>query len=339
MKEIKELTLPISKLAGALWLLAGVLIIFYGFMQFKSSKYAWTIGILAIVLSQILLIIFWKDAKFGTIPNIIILVVTIMGYGNYRFNQVVKQEREVLFIQNGDITEKLVSKDDIQHLPKAVKNWVQSSGIIGKPFVHVGKIEQRAWMKLKPEQEKWFSAEAVQYTYTQSPSFIWSVHVKMNDLIYFQGRDIFTKGKGQMLIKLNSLFSIVNEAGTRIDEGTMQRFLGELVWFPTLAISPYITWKEIDEFTCEATMEYLGGKASGTFQFNADGDFIQYSTMRYLGNDKDEERKEWVLSVEEYRSFEGVRIPSKMRATWILDEGPWTWLKLEIKTLNYNPSD
>lgn len=52
--------------------------------------------------------------------------------------------------------------------------------------------------------------------------------------------------------------------------------------------------------------------------------------MRYQGNEPESERQEWVLEVDEYANFDGIRIPSKMRATWRLPLGDWTWLKLEV---------
>ncbi len=68
-KEVKELTLFVSKPMGFVWLTASVLFLIYGIMYIANSKYAWLIGLMAVVISQILVIMFWKDAKFGTIPN------------------------------------------------------------------------------------------------------------------------------------------------------------------------------------------------------------------------------------------------------------------------------
>lgn len=38
------------------------------------------IAVPAMVLSQILIILYWKDAKFGTIANVIILATMIVEY-------------------------------------------------------------------------------------------------------------------------------------------------------------------------------------------------------------------------------------------------------------------
>ena len=58
--------------------------------------------------------------------------------------------------------------------------------------------------------------------------------------------------------------------------------------------------------------------------------------MRYMGNDPDAKRYEWVINVDDYAIYEGIKVPSKMRATWMLDEGEWTWCVIEIKELIYN---
>jgi len=189
---------------------------------------------------------------------------------------------------------------------------------------------------MKPEQKKWMFASAIQYSTINQPAFIWTVDVKMNALLNFVGRDKFIDGKGEMLIKMNALLNVVKEQGSKLDEASMQRFLGEMVWFPSLALSEYITWETIDDATAKATMNYQGTTGSGTFYFNSEGAFVKFSALRFMGNEKDAQRKEWILLVDEHSTFEGITIPSKMSATWKLDKGDWTWLKLDIIDVKYN---
>jgi hypothetical protein len=42
------------------------------------------------------------------------------------------------------------------------------------------------------------------------------------------------------------------------------------------------------------------------------------------------------LTVDDYKVFGGIKVPSKMKATWILDDLDWTWLELEIADMEYN---
>lgn len=334
--EVKELTLPISKPLGFVWLTATVLFLTYGISYVANSKYAWFVGLAAVIISQILVIMFWEDAKFGTIPNILILVVSIASFGYFNFQKLVQQETIHLLSQNKMIENEIMDENDIKELPEPVKNWLRNSGAVGKPFINSGKVAQIAEMKMKPEQAKWMTASAIQYTTINNPAFIWSVDVKMNSLLNFQGRDKFENGKGEMVIRMNSLINVVNEKGEKIDEGTIQRYLGEMVWFPSLAISPYITWEQINDTTAKATMTYKENKGSGTFYFNASSDITKYSALRFNGNDVNAKRHPWIMNISEYKIFEGIKVPAKMTATWKLDEGDWTWLKLEVTDIKYN---
>jgi len=335
-KEVKELTLPISKPMGVVWLTATCLFLIYGVLYLLNTLYAWLIGLIAVVLSQVLILLFWKDARFGTMPNIIILAVSLVSFGYHSFQQTIQQETAQLLNKNLSTTNRPVQESDIRHLPEPVKKWLRNAGAVGKPYISYGKVTQIAEMQMKLEQDNWLTAKAIQYTTIDRPAFIWSVDVTMNRVLNFQGRDKFDDGKGEMLIKMNSLFNIVNERGEKLDEGTLQRYLGEMVWFPSLALSPYITWEPVDENTAKATMTYQGSSGSGTFYFNTYGDVTAFSALRYKGNEADAKRHNWVMNIQGYSTFEGIRVPAKMTSTWQLDDQDWTWLKMEVTDIRYN---
>jgi hypothetical protein len=336
LKEIKELTLPISKPMGFVWLISSLLLLTFGILHLHNGKYTWVVGFVAVVISQILIILFWKDAKIGTLPNILILVVSIISFGQFNFQKLVQLETNHLLSQNNTEENTIVNENDIEHLPEPVKNWLLECGAVGKPYISIGKVTQKAEMKMNPEQKKWMSATAMQYTTIDIPAFIWTVNVKMNSLLYAQGRDKFEDGKGEMLIKMNSLINVVNEKGEKMSEGTLQRYLGEMVWFPSLALMPYMTWEQINDTTAKATMTYMGTTGSGTFHFNANGDVTQFSALRYMGNEETTKRHNWTMNISGYKTFEGIKVPSKMTSTWKLDDGDWTWLNLEVTDIKYN---
>ncbi len=324
---------------GIVWLLSAVLFVMYLWAYFYRYPFSWIVGLFTVTISQILIIIYWNDAKFGTLPNVIILLVVLVSYGQYSFHKLVDAEIRDMLATTTITKEKIMSQHDLSQLPAPVKRWLMQSGVIGKPFISVAKVHQHAQLKMKPQQDTWYSAKAYQYTTIGVPSFIWVVDVTMNSLLWFEGRDRFADGKGEMLIKLNSVINVVNEKGEKLNEGALQRYLGEMVWFPSLALSPYITWKEVDNNTATATMEYKGTKGSGTFYFNSEGDFVKFTALRYMGNSPDAQRYEWVLVVEDYKTFEGIKVPSKMTATWKLESGDWTWIKLEIVDIKYNDTN
>lgn len=338
LKEVSGLTLPISRPMGIVWLAATVLILAYGVVHMLNSGYDWLIGLVAVVVSQTVIVLFWKDAKFGTIPNVVILAVSIVSFGRHSFQKAIQLETFHLLDNNIVTVDTTLKESDLTNLPAPVREWLINSGVLERPFIHCGKVTQVAEMQMKPEQRNWLRATAIQYTTIDDPAFIWSVDVKMNSFVSFQGRDKFNDGKGEMLIKLNSIFNIVDEQGEKMDEASLQRYLGEMVWFPTLALSPHVTWEQIDANKAKATMTYNGTSGSGTFYFNSNAEVSKYSAMRYQGNEKDAKRYYWEMKILDYKTFEGVKVPTKMTATWDLGEKDWTWLKLEVTDIEYNKS-
>ena len=333
--EVKAMTAHVSKPIGMLWAAAAALLLVYGTLHMTNYKFAWLAGLVAAVVSQVLIFMFWSEAKFGTIPNVVILVASTASFGLYSFNKTVQKETHQI-LKNSVSIETIITENAVKALPLPVQEWLRKSGAIGKPLMSVGKVTQRAEMKMSPDQKEWMPAAAVQYTRIDEPAFIWTVDVKMNDFIGFRGRDKFEHGKGEMLIRMNSLINVVDERGEKLNEGTLQRYLGEMVWFPSLALSPYVTWDQISDTAARATMSYRGTQGSGTFFFNAEGDFTKFSAMRYRGNEADSKREEWIMSVTDYKTFEGIKVPAIMNATWKLDNGDWTWLNLEVTDIRYD---
>lgn len=230
----------------------------------------------------------------------------------------------------------LITAADLKQLPPPVASWLEKSGVIGKPNVQRVWLSQESVMRMSPEKEKWNSATSEQVFNADDPSFIWQVKMKMGPFNIISGRDVFENGKGKMNIRLLGLIPVVNESGPKIDEGSIQRFLGEIAWFPQAALKPYIRWEQIDAHSARAVIESHGTRGEGTFFFNSEGNFVKFTAMRYRGNDADAERTEWVIEANEHSVFSGIRVPSRLEATWKLEEGDWTWLKMEIEEVLYN---
>lgn len=334
--EIQNLSSDISKISAIFWLVAFALFAMSA-IGFLLGKNFWLVfAVPAVVISSVLIFNTWSDAKFGMIPNVIILVVVAVSLSSYNMNKMITRETQEILSGIHSSASKIITNSDGNELPAPVYKWIQNTGMVGKQAIQSAYIKQKALMKMKPEQKDWNPAEAEQYSVIDVPAFIWNVNMEMTPLIKIKGRDKFVDGKGEMLIKINSLINVVNEKGERMDEGTLQRYLGELVWFPSLALSPYISWEAIDDYSAKATMSYKGTTGCGTFYFNEKGDFTKFIALRFKGNEADAKRYPWVLTVDDYAVFEGIKVPSKMKATWKLDEGNWTWLDLEITDIKYN---
>lgn len=314
--KIEQINSNIGKVQGVFWLVVFTLFIYSGAaFLFKNTYWHW-IALLAVVLSVILIVKTWQDTKYGIIPNIIIcLVVTISIYED-SFNEKVSKEISDITNNNYPI-EYVIRQEQFKTLPFPVANWLKKSGIVGKKMISTVQLQQRVKIKLNKEQKKWYNAFAQQYITAYKPSFVWKVELPIGSFIKIKGRDKFKEGKGEMLIKLFSVFKLAEESGQKINESTMQRYLAEIVWFPSAALNSYIEWEAIDSLSAKAVMTYHGTRASGIFYFNKEGDFVKFKCFRYKENKPNSRKYEWIIEVLEYSEKTGIKIPIKIKASWI----------------------
>lgn len=337
LADTSQLTQSISKPLGGLWLLGGLLFISASIAFLLKKEWWWIIVIGAILFSQILIFIYWEDAKYGTIANIIILVVGILAYGDWQFNKMTTNELHLFQLDNPKLERKVLSREMLSSLPPIVQKWLQRSNCIGKNIIQSVRLKQRGTMRIK-QSGSWMKVEADQYFRVNKPGFLWIAKVGKGSWMQFLGRDKYEAGKGNMLIKLFSLFTVADAEGRKTDEASALRYLAEIVWFPSAAVSDYISWEEIDARTAKATINYADISVSGIFNFNEVGDFVSFETKRYYGQGENATLEDWYITNEEndYKAFEGIRIPTKPSVTWKLATGDFTWYKLEILEVAYN---
>lgn len=80
LAPVEQLTADISKPAGLFWLMAAVLFLTTAVLYFVRNDAWWIIGGVAVIISQILIVLSWSDARYGTIANVILAVFIIMAY-------------------------------------------------------------------------------------------------------------------------------------------------------------------------------------------------------------------------------------------------------------------
>lgn len=336
LAPVDQLKTFISRGSGIVWLITFLLFLLSATTLLANRGWWNYIAVSAVAVSTILIIASWSDARFGTIANIIILIAAVVSISSASFTKMVEEEKSWIIKSAASGETAVITEADIESLPYPVARWLKVSGVAGSEKVNIAWMSQNVKMKMKPGQEKWSDATSEQLFGIADPSFVWTVRMKMLPFIELYGRDKFTGGKGEMLIKILSLIKVVDEKGVKMDEGSMQRYLAEMVWIPSAALSNYIRWEAIDSLSSKAIMTCGDIAVSGTFFFNEQGEFVKFSTMRYKGNDADAGRYEWVVNVQEHARFNGIKIPSKMEVSWMLDEGEWTWLQMEITKILYN---
>jgi hypothetical protein len=260
--------------------------------------------------------------------NVAILVVVIFAAAAMYFHRMAEREVKVLHEQARG-NEILITEEKLSSLPENVQRWLRKSGVTGKANPNLIRVAQKGRMRSKPDG-MWMQFQAIQHFSIAPPSFVWEAQIKAAPLINIFGRDIFANGKGNMLIKPLAMFTVANGSGKEVDQGTLLRYMAEMIWFPQAAASDYLHWEEISDHQARATMAYGGTTATGTYSFNEKGDVSGFQAQRYGDFGGAYRMETWAVSVKGYKTFHSRRIGNTSEVTWKLKTGDFHWLKLEI---------
>jgi hypothetical protein len=150
-------------------------------------------------------------------------------------------------------------------------------------------------------------------------------------------RDSYVRGTGRMYITVGGLFPVGDMQGPEMDQGSMMRYLNEMMWFPPAFLSDYITWEAIDDHSARVIMEDHGQRISAVITFDDEGRLTNFTGERYRDSgDGRSERLLWSTPVTEYGEFAGLRLPVSGRGVWHLESGDLTYIELEILEVEYN---
>lgn len=331
--EISQLTQPISKPAGLFWLITSFLWLVAALLIILHKDFWWMVAAPALILSQWLILSSWQDAKYGTIANVLVLIAGIFAFGQWSYNRLISIEIESFLPTKTQA--RIVTGDQLSTLPAVVQNWLKRSNVVGKEAANFVHLNQKGQMKTKPDGN-WLPFKAEQYFTVEKPGFIWTADIQAAPMIHIVGRDKYEHGKGNMLIKIQSLFPIANATGPEIDQGSMLRYLAEIGWFPSAALNNYIQWDAVDSTSAKATMQYGAITASGIFRFNKEGDLLSFEAKRYYDRKEGATLEDWWIENKTWKEMQGIRIPIQSEVTWKLKNGDFNWLKLEITAIEYD---
>ena len=132
--ELPQLTQPISREWGVLWLLAGVLVVATAVMLATGARTYWIVGGLALLVSQLLIMTAWRDAWAGTAANAVLLLVVAHGLlteGPWSFHAQYLRDVEAGLSRSVDAP--LVTEADLAPLPEPVRRYLRVTRAVGHP--------------------------------------------------------------------------------------------------------------------------------------------------------------------------------------------------------------
>jgi uncharacterized protein DUF6920 len=208
----------------------------------------------------------------------------------------------------------------------------------GQPIVRSVDLEQRAVFVTDPAARTWRPLVARQHFTTRRPGFVWDARIGIAPLTRVFVRDSYVAGAGSMRATLFGVYPVMNAAPAReLNEGALQRYLAEAVWFPTALLPGRgVRWTGIDARRAQATLTDNGVSVSLRFEFNEDGDVTRlFTPARYREVHGKYIPTPWTVRCEDYETHHGMRIPARCTVQWELPDGPLPYWHGRITKIAY----
>ena len=310
-------------------------------LLYLSKKDLWlALSCSFLLVTQLTIFLNWSSAKYGTIGNVILCVAVIIAFQRRRFNAMVRSEVRAIF--ETDLTRgPAITAESLNDLPPIVQKWLIRSNIIGKPPIRTLCLRQKGAMRMQ-ENGKWLPFSAEQFINADDQAFVWNATVNSGGILPINARDKYFRCHGNMFINGMYTVPIANNSGREIDQGTLMRFLAEIIWFPTAALATYIRWDYLSETSAIATIDNGLTSVSGVFSFETNGDVKGFEGMRYRDINHYYALEKWTIAIMGYRVLGGVRIANNCEVSWQKNGKTFTWLKVEISKMQFSygrPSD
>jgi hypothetical protein len=184
-----------------------------------------------------------------------------------------------------------------------------------------------AWMAIRGEQH--FTADP--------PGFIWWGRVRLFPGVWIDARDRSVNGVGHMFVTVESTFTIADSRGPQMDQGALVRLLCEMTWFPTVLLdNRYVQWSWVDERHARANVTVNGRTATAVVEVGSDDLPVTFSADRYYDDGGTAVLTPWVGRISDYRAVDGVLVPHRVVAAWVIDGRPIEYVRFDVQQVEFD---
>lgn len=340
LAEIQGLHGTISPREGWLWLSAAILLLAAAALFLWAPRFWWVPAVAGVVVSQVLILGAWSDARFGTLANLAILLPLLLAVADLRptslRSRYLTDAAEALAMTPAPPEPALLTEVELRGLPLPVQRWLRRIGVVGRPRVHSFRATFRAWIRSGPE-EAWMTGPAEQYAFFHPVGryfFMRAARWGVPAQVYHR----YAAGTASMEARVAGLLPILDVRGSEMRRSETVTVLNDIFLFSPGAI-PWLPleWGESADGRVQVTFVNAGERVSAILDFDEQGDlvgFLSEDRSRFDGGDH--HPVPWSTPVRSFGEFRGVRLPSEAEAWWMESGGRWSYARLAVVNVRYN---
>jgi len=334
---LPQLTSPISRPLGLLWLMAALCMVASGFVP---ARMFWSVGALALVCSQVCIGTAWPDAKLGTWINGVVLLAVVYSFAcSGPLSFAAEYARDVVSALRRPTLTSVVTETELEPLPAPVQRYLRATGAVGQARVYnfrarwTGRIRSDASAPYMP-----IAAEQVNTLGVDSQRFF-----KMTATMKGLPVDIYHRFVGAdatFRVRLLSLFPMVNAQGPELNRAETVTLLNDLCLLaPAALLDPALTWQPLDEHRARVTFTRGAQTVRAELRFDDAGELVDFTSddrLRAAPDGRSFTRTRWSTPAGSYREFGGRRVTSQASALWHAPTGTFAYAELALQDITYN---
>ncbi len=261
----------------------------------------------------------------------------VAGLNRSRFARRVRTEAGALLSGAGE--PRMVDRARLAGLPVPVRRYLEKALGSRPRAVRTVRLRHGGTFRTKLDGD-WLPIRGEQYFAADPPGFVWWGRVVMAPGLWVDARDRSMEGAGEMLVRIESTFTVADGHGPELDQGALLRLLAETMWFPTAFLDErFVTWAPIDERQASVTLRVGGREAAGVFAFGEDGLPRAFRADRYrdLGGGRSA-LTPFTGEPADFREEGGLLVPHLMTALWHVGGKPIPYVRFLVERLEYDAS-
>jgi hypothetical protein len=337
--EIPQLTQRIDRPLGMFWLLAAALLLVTASALFTWPQWWWVVGAGALVVSQVVIVTSWADARYGTIANVIVFAGVAFGclsQGPWSFRA--EYDREIAQGLGRAVATPLLTEVDLAELPAVVQRYIRLNGAVGQPRVQNFRARFHGRIRSGPDA-RWMSFSGEQYNFFDQPSRLFLMNASMFG-IPFQAFHRFIGPSATMRVKVASVVTVVDAKGPEMDEAETVTLFNDLcVFAPGALIDRRIQWQVIDPQTISASFTNMSHTIRAVLSFNDSGEltnFVADGRAAASADGKSFTKMRWSTPLGDYREFGTHRLMARGEGIWHAPAGDYSYLRFDLDAIEYN---
>jgi len=253
--------------------------------------------------------------KKGTrtmIGLICILIIFVIIYLMIPYSPIKKEYNNIVkeLAENNKLSKDIITEDDLKVLPEVLQKYFIKNGYVGIESASIIKFDFKDVEFSMGVNKPNVKIDYTVYDFVKEPTRVALIDSKMFG-IPFQGIDICKDGNASMKGVLAKHITLFNTSFNIIDSA----YLSECIMHPSLALQDNITYKQIDDYSVEATIRKNGIETIGTFYFNEDYEMTSFVDEKRFSTETNTYEK-WSAIASDYKVINGINLPTKLQAVW-----------------------